>query len=134
MPDMAPLVHTLRVQVDATGAGADFVGELGESPFDGTVTRVAYIPNATITGANTNSRTFTVTNQGQAGAGTTNVATLAMVSGVNATGDDAKAITLSGTAANLAVAAGDVLTFESTHIGTGIADPGGTALVEITRS
>jgi hypothetical protein len=57
-----------------------------------------------------------------------------MVAGVNATGDDAKTIPLSGTAANLTVAAGDVLTFESTHVGTGIAEPGGTAIVEITRS
>lgn len=134
MPDTAPLVHTMRVQVDAAAVGVDFVAELGESPFAGTVTRVAYIPAGTITGANTNSRTYTVTNQGQAGAGTTNVATLAMVSGVNATGDAAKTVPLNGTAANLVVAAGDTLTFESTHIGTGIAEPGGTAIVEVTRS
>jgi hypothetical protein len=134
MSMQAPLVQTLRVQVDAAAVGVDFVAEFGEAPFDGTVTRVAYMPSGTITGANTNSRTYTVTNQGQAGAGTTNVATLAMVAGVNATGDDAKTIPLSGTAANLTVAAGDVLTFESTHVGTGIAEPGGTAIVEITRS
>lgn len=134
MPDQAPLVHTLRSQMQPVGAGADGVIEVGEAPFAGTVTRVAYIPVAGITGANTNSRTFTVTNQGQSGAGTTNVATLAMVSGVNATGDDDKAITLSGTPANVTVAQGDVLTFESTHIGTGIADPGGTVIIEITRS
>lgn len=134
MPDQAPLVRTLQAQVAAAAVGATTVTEFGEAPFDGTVTRVAYIPSATITGANTNSRTFTVTNQGQAGAGTTNVATLAMTAGVNATGDDARTITLNATAANLVVAQGDVLTFESTSVGTGIADPGGTVIVEITRS
>jgi hypothetical protein len=134
MPETTPLVRKIESQADAAGAGADATTEVGTAPFDGTVTSVTYIPVSTITGANTNSRTFTVTNQGQAGSGTTNVATLAMVSGVNATGDDEKAITLSGTAANLVVASGDVLTFESTHVGTGIADPGGHVIIEITRS
>jgi hypothetical protein len=65
MSMQAPLVQTLRVQVDAAAVGVDFVAEFGEAPFDGTVTRVAYMPSGTITGANTNSRTYTVTNQGQ---------------------------------------------------------------------
>jgi hypothetical protein len=135
MPETSPLVHTLRADADAVGtAGNDGISELGEAPYAGTVTAVRYIPSATITGANTNSRTVTVTNRGQAGAGSTNVATLALVSGVNATGHDDKAITLSGTPANLVVAAGDALTFDSTHVGTGITDPGGVVEVEITRS
>src|SRR5437870_4224242 len=104
MPETAPLVQTLKAQTQVLAVGADATIELGEAQFAGTVTRVAYIPVSTITGANTNSRTFTVTDQAQDGSGTTNVATLAMTSGVNATGDDAKAITLNGTAANLVVA------------------------------
>lgn len=134
MSDQAPLVQTLKSQADAVAAGSDATTELGEAQFAGTVTRVAYIPSATITGADTNSRTVTIVNKGQSGVGTTTVATLALTSGVNATGSDAKAVTLSGTAANLVVAQGDVLAFVSTHVGTGLADPGGQVVVEITRS
>ena len=126
---------TLTGDIDPVAAGADSSTVLGEAPYAGTVTRVAYVPNTTLTGANTDSRTVTLKNRGQAGAGTTTVATLAFVSGVNATGDDAKAITLSGTPANLVIVAGDVLSWESTHVGsTGLADPGGQVIVEISRS
>ena len=135
MTDQAPLVQTLKSQADAVGATADATTELGEAQFAGTVTRVAYIPSAAITGANTDTRTLTVVNKGQDGTGTTNVATLALTSGVNAAASDAKTITLNGTAANLVVAAGDVLAFVSTHAGSsGLADPGGQVVVEITRS
>jgi hypothetical protein len=135
MIDTAPLVQTLKSQADAVAAASDATTELGEVQFAGTVTRVAYIPSATITGANTDTRTINVINKGQSGAGTTVVATLALVSGVNATGSDAKALTLSGTPANLVVAQGDVLAFTSVHSGsTGLADPGGQVIVEVTRS
>ena len=134
MPDTTPLVRTLRVQVDAVAQGADSTTEVGTVDFAGTVTAVRYLPAAGITGANTNTRTLSVTNRGSAGAGSTAVASLQFVSGTNATAHDDKAITLSGTAANLVVAAGDVLTFESTHNGTGIADPGGLVEIDVTRS
>lgn len=133
MPDTAPLVITKTSQVDAVAAGSDAQTVVCEAPFAGSVSRVTYTPVAAVTGANTNSRTLTVTERGAAGSGSTNVATLALVSGVNAAADAEKALTLSA-AANLVVAAGDVLTFESTHVGTGIADPGGQVLIEFTRS
>jgi hypothetical protein len=72
--------------------------------------------------------------QGPGGAGTTSVASLALTSGVNAPAADEKALTLSGTPANLVVASGDVLEFDSTHVGTGIADPGGLVQVTFSRS
>jgi hypothetical protein len=134
MTDQAPLVQTLKSQADAVAAGADATTELGEAQFAGTVTRVAYIPSAAITGADTNTRTINIINKGQDGTGTTNVATLALTNGVNAAASDAKALTLSGTAANLVVAQGDVLAFTSVHTASGLADPGGQVVVEITRS
>ena len=134
MSDQAPLVQTLKSQADAVAAGSDATTELGEAQFAGTVTRVAYIPSAAITGADTNSRTLTVVNKGQSGSGSTTAATLALTNGVNAAASDAKTVTLSGTSANLVVAQGDVLAFVSTHVGTGLADPGGQVIVEITRS
>jgi hypothetical protein len=127
-----PLVLTKTSQVDAAAVGVDTQTVVCEAPFAGSVSRVTYTPVTTITGANTNSRTLTVTERGATGVGSTNVATLALVSGVNAAADAEKALTLSA-AANLVVAAGDVISFESTHVGTGIADPGGQVLVEFTR-
>jgi hypothetical protein len=134
MPDQAPLQRTAHSRVQPVGAGADATEQVCVAPFDGTVTAVTYTPDTTITGANTNSRTISLVNKGQAGAGTTSVATLALTSGVNAPAADEKALTLSGTPANLVVASGDVLEFDSTHIGTGIADPGGLVQVTFSRS
>jgi hypothetical protein len=115
-------------------AGNDEVDEVVVCEFPGTVTAVTYSPDATITGAATNNRTVSLVNKGQAGSGTTVVATLNFASGTNATGGDEKAIPLSGTAANLVVASGDVLEWQSTHIGTGITDPGGLVRVNIDRT
>lgn len=134
MPETTPLVHTMRFDADPVATvGNDGISEGGAAPWAGTVTAVRYMTPSAITGANTNSRTVTVTNRGS-GAGSTNVATLAFVSGVNTVAHTPKAIPLSGTPANLVVAAGDQLTFDSTHVGTGIADPGGWVEIDITRA
>lgn len=135
MPDTAPLVQTIERSVAAVAAGSDLETDLDIVDFAGTVTSVKYVPSTALTGANTDSRTINVVNKGQSGSGTTTVATKAFTSGVNAPADDDTAITLSGTAANLVVAAGDVLVWQSNHVGsTGLADPGGLVQVQITRS
>lgn len=131
----APLVRDISANVAAVAAGSDLTTIIGEAPFAGTVTAVTYAPNATLTGANTDSRTLAVVNKGTDGNGATAVASKAFTSGVNANDYDETAITLSGTAANLVVAEGDVLAFTSTHVGsTGLADPGGRVAVTISRS
>lgn len=130
MTSEAPLTQTLQARVPAAASGADATSPVAISPFDGTITAVTYSPDATITGANTNSRTITVVNETQ----TLTAATLALVSGVNATADLPKAIPVSGTAANVVAANGDAIAFVSTHVGTGIADPGGLVQVTFTRS
>lgn len=94
-----------------------------------TVTAVTYAPVTTITGANTQTRLVALVNKKLDGTGTTTIATLQFNSGVNAAASDEKAITLSATAADLQVAAGDILQWQSTHVGTGIADPGGLVVV-----
>lgn len=135
MPDTAPLVQKLQRSVPAAAATADSEVNVADAPFAGTVTAVTYIVDTVLTGADTNSRTVVLVNKGQAGAGTTVVATKAFTSGVNAAADDETTITLSATAANLVVAAGDILAWQSTHVGgSGLADPGGLAIVEVTRS
>lgn len=135
MADTAPLVEKLVATVPAVAAASDGDQTVGEAPFAGTVTAVTYTPEAAITGANTETRTFTLVNKGAAGAGTTVVATLAMTSGVNGVAFDEHSTTLSVVAGATTVAAGDILAFVSTHSGsTGLADPGGMVEVEITRS
>ena len=55
-----------------------------------------------------------------------------MVDTVNAVAFDEKALTVTATAADKTVAAGDVLVFVSTAVGgTGLVDPGGRVQVEI---
>lgn len=129
-----PLIRTAAREVQPVAAGADLLTIMAEAPFAAVVSGVSYTPVSTQNGAATNSRTLNLYNRGQAGLGTTLVATLALVSGVNLTDNDEKAITLSATPANLVVAAGDILEWESLHVGTGIADPGGLVQVELTRS
>lgn len=135
MSGLAPKYDTYQMVVAATAAAADFEVALFTAPYAGVVTSVNYITDTTLTGANTESRTILLINKGQAGAGTTTVASKAFTSGVNATAFDATAITLSATAADLVLVAGDVLAFKSLHVGsTGLADPGGTVEVTVARS
>jgi hypothetical protein len=123
--------HQVPVQPQAT-AGSNLNTVVAVAPRDGTVSSVAYVPLTVITGANTNTRSVSLVNKGSAGAGSTVIATLQFDSGVNAPAATPKTITLSGTPANLNVTAGDVLQWQSTAVGTGIADPGG--LVAVTTA
>lgn len=128
----APLVTKLEAELPATATGASSSATI-RAPFDGTVTGVTYAPVAAITGAATNNRTISVVNHGQAGAGTTVMATLIYASGVNAVAFDENAITLSAVTGATAFVAGDILEVKSVFNGTGIADPGGTVFVEVSR-
>lgn len=135
MSSKAPLVTTLEENAPAVAAGSDKDTVVGRAPFAGTITAVTYTPDAQLTGANTESRTLSVINKGADGNGTTSVATKAFTSGVNANDFDETALTLSGTAANLVVADGDILAFNSLHVGsTGLADPGGKVRITVSRS
>lgn len=135
MPDTTPLVRTTRANVPSVAANTDAETDILIAPEAATVTAVTYVAATAITGANTDSRTAVLVNKGQSGSGTTIVATKAFTSGVNAAADDDTAITLSATAANLVVASGDVLVWQSNHVGsTGLADPGGLVVVDLTRN
>lgn len=133
MSEKAPHVQTISAIDPGFATSTDDTIMIGEVPFAGTVTGVTFTPDATITGAATNHRALRLVNRGQDGAGTDVVAELAFDNGVNATAGDEKAITLSGTAANLEVEAGDVLALFSEAVGTGLADPGGLVQVSISR-
>lgn len=131
----APFTITLGATIDAAAAAADSSGAYVIAPFAGVVTAAEIIAAAAITGADTDSRTMQLHNRGQSGAGTTLVASKAFTSGVNAAADDATSLTLSGTPANLDVAAGDVLEFTSLHVGsTGLAGPKALGRVTFSRT
>jgi hypothetical protein len=131
----APLIQVLEASVPAVAtAGNDDDTVVGQAPFACTVTAVEYVPEAAITGAATNNRSVSLVNKGQAGSGTTVVATLAFGNAVNATANNERAITLSSTAADRVLAAGDTLQWRSLAVGTGIVDPGGLVRVTVSRS
>lgn len=131
---MAPAGRVYNTVSLAAAAGADVETAVFVAPFAGTVTKVAYVTRVAITGANTESRTCSVLNKLATGLGTASVASKAFVNGVDTVAYAETVITLSATPANLAFAAGDVLTFKSLHIGsTGLADPGGTVFITVAR-
>lgn len=111
--------------IPASAIAADSVSTLtlGLS-HDVTISAISYTPAASITGANTNSRTVSVVSHPDAASPTT-VGTLAFTSGVNAAAGTASAITVSVAA----LAADSSVVAKSTHVGTGIADPGGLLVV-----
>jgi hypothetical protein len=126
-------VYQTPVQPQAT-AGSNLNQVVFRVDSAGTVSAVTYAPITAITGANTNTRSVSLVNKGQAGSGTTVVATIQYNSGTNATAGDENTVTLSGTPANLVVAAGDILQWQSTAVGTGIADPGGLVCVTVAAT
>ncbi|MEU7149208.1 hypothetical protein AB0B15_14400 [Streptomyces sp. NPDC045456] len=135
MADTAPFVKVIEADVPSVStAGNDDDTVLAQAPFACTVTAVEYIPEAAITGAATNNRTVSLVNKGQAGSGTTTVATLNFDNGITAAANNERVIPLSGTAANLVLAAGDTLQWRSVHVGTGITDPGGLVRITVSRS
>lgn len=100
---------------------------IGRAPFPGVITGVVFIPAAGVTGAATNFFSINVRNR-QAGAGTLVPATLAFSAGIDAVAQTPRTITL-GSAANLVVAEGDVITVEKAVTGTGLACPDGEVIV-----
>jgi hypothetical protein len=117
----------LESSVPAQGtAGTTQARAIGEAAHAGTVTSVILIPEGNVTANATNYRTISVLNKGQSGSGSTVVATLALDTPTtdDLTAYDEKTVPLSGTAANLVVAAGDVLAASETVAGSGLAHGG----------
>jgi hypothetical protein len=134
MTDTHPLTLVVEIPAAAVAQGATANTPATKVPFAATVTAVEYIAAAAITGAATNNRIVTLANKGAAGSGTTAVATKTFASGTNAVAAASTTVTLSATAADLVVAAGDVLQWQSTINGTGLADPGGLVRVTLSRN
>lgn len=135
MPDTAPHIQVMQAMVPGQAtAGTDDSWVLFEVPFDATVTAVSYTTDAAITGHASNNRTFSVINTGNAGTGATTIASVTTNTSNNFVAFDEKALTLSGTAANLIVASGNIIKFLSDASGDGVADPGGVVQVTLSRN
>lgn len=108
---------------------------LGEASEAGVIARASYVPEAAVTGAaSPASRKIDIVNRGQDGSGTTVMATLAFLAGVNGVAGDEIAFTLSAVAGATTVAAGDVIALVSSPVGgTGLADPGGLVQAVLSR-
>lgn len=131
----SPLVNPYDRLVPAAATAVDSKTDVVAAPFAATVTNVNYVPIAAIVGADTNTRTVQLVNKGAAGAGTTVVASKTFNAASGTTpADEVSAVTLSAVAGATTVAQGDVLEWQSNHVGTGLADPGGLAHIELTRS
>lgn len=123
------VASTVQAMMPAVAAGADETLVVGKAPFTGSIASVVYYPAAAIVGADTNSRTFNVIEGGAGGAGNTNIGSVAMTNGVNATAEEPLNIPVTTPAVN----SGDEIELQSQHVGTGIADPGGLVVVTFTR-
>lgn len=132
MPQWPPklqVVSDLPPMFNADGADQNAV--VGRVTRPGLVNKVEFIPAWNMTGVSTNSRTFTLINGGQTGSSTTSMATLLLTSGTNLTKGVAVTMAL-GSASLRNVAIGDVLRWESLHVGAGMPDPGGMVIVQQT--
>jgi hypothetical protein len=85
------------------------------------VTGVEISSDVAVTGDNTNTTNLNIVNKGAAGAGTTEVANLDPVTGVNLAAFDAVAIPLNATYLNgVDMAEGDVLTIQYEKVASGV--------------
>ncbi|MDQ8045069.1 MAG: hypothetical protein AAGC46_14420 [Solirubrobacteraceae bacterium] len=132
-PAGSPRIQRLRSRIPAQTAATTANQALLVASEDGTVTAASFTPDAAITGATATKRTITLENRGQSGSGSTVIGTLDLVTGVNPAAFAQSVLTLSGTAANLSVTAGDVLAVKEAVTSTGTANPGGLVEVAITR-
>jgi hypothetical protein len=119
-----------RLGAMATAATAD-EWCVFRAPGPVTIKKLSIAWNASITGAATDNFAVAAQNKGTAGTGTTAVSdTKTYTSGVNATAFLPDDLTLSTTAANLELAANEVLSIKRTVNGTGLASPDGLVLIE----
>lgn len=134
MTDYTGQKYVMTGQDNGVTIAADDSFVIGEVSGTGRVTEVTYTPELASTGDNTNKRVYTLVNKGASGAGTTVIATLDLITGVDLVAFDEKAATLSVVANAINVTEGDILAWVSTHAASGLVDPGGVVKVTIERA
>lgn len=120
-------VFPIEVAGQATAGTADeFTGFV--APFDLKITAVKWVPAAAVTADGSNYFTLNLRNRKADASGAALPASRSYAA-TNSTAFVPEAMTLSSTAADLLVAAGDILTVSKVNTGTGLAMPDGTVQV-----
>lgn len=123
-----PGQHVEKVRTIVVGTSdATRLDAIFRALFDCRITAVSYIPDAAITGADTNTRHVNILDRGLDGAGTTEIANKDYTSGIDATALNEEVIVMS--LPNHALSQGDVLAVQWEEIGTGIGAPAGMFVV-----
>lgn len=124
--------HTLRIQVPvamaAAGTDDETVGVV--VPFNCTVTAVRWVPAAAVTANGTNYTTVGLRNRKADASGAALPATRSYAA-TNSVAFVPESMTLSATAADLLLAAGDVLTLQRLHTASGVVVPAGSIDVSV---
>jgi len=122
-----PLTRTINAELAPVPQAASTEAEIGAAPFTGAVQFVTWTPDATTAGSPApNSRTLQVIDHGPSYPKGVPVPIPLAATGTTTPNNP--------TTGGAPVAAGDVLAFLSTSVGTGIADPGGELAVVADRS
>ncbi len=122
------LIQAIPVSYLPVGVAAGFTWI---APFNVAIRSALWIPGAAVTANGTNFFTLSFFNRGAAGAGTVQFATARSYAATNSVKAVPETLTLSSTASDLLVAAGDVLNVEVASSGTGLICPGGIVAVTV---
>ncbi len=117
------LFWTIEVPPVAAGTALEQPGLV--LPRNALITSARWVPGAAVTANGANYATLALRNRGAGGAGAVLPANARSYASGNSTANVPESLTLSGTAADLQPAAGDVLTVSVAHTGTGLAIPAG---------
>jgi hypothetical protein len=101
-----------------------------EAPFDCYLRRVAFAPQAAVTGQDTNTTHINVLDGGAAGSGTTELATKELVNGTDLAALDYQDI-FALTDTKVELSAGDIVLLQEEKVGTGLAVGQGFVLVSV---
>lgn len=120
------LYHQMYLASQAT-LGTDDNWPVWYSPYKSQIISATFVPSAAITANATHYSVYTLTRY-TAGASATTVATRTWAA-TDSVAETAEAMTLSGTAANLLLAAADTLSVVKTHGGNGLVIPDGLLVI-----
>jgi hypothetical protein len=111
LPGAGAAYVNATIQLEAFAISATVTVFIGKMPVKGTVVGASIVSDTAVTASDTNYWSLQVTNKGQAGSGSTAIATKTTMAtgGVSLTAYVEQALALSGTPANLVVAAGDII-------------------------
>jgi len=128
-----PGTQQLRVQIPVAMGSAttddEYPGVV--APTNLTIKAVRFVPLAAVTANGTNFTVLSVRNRGAAGAGTALPASRSWAA-TNSAAFVPDTCALSGTASDLLVSAGDVLTVQRVHTASGVIIPAGTVEIDYT--